>query len=459
MPTVNLNYQAEAEDIARRRKMAEMLQQQALEPIKQETAGGYVVPISWTQGLAKALQGGVGAYQQAGLKKEAQDLSASRNQALAQALGGMPTGTPGTAGVPEQNFTPEAADFADNPALAPNAQGQVNVPAQAGAAPQAPTTQDYAGWLGKLSSIGPDATAIGSSLMAQQLKKDEAFTLPEGAQRMSGTGTMIANNPKDFRPPVVAPLFKQVGAAGNKVQDQISRDGGVTWNDVGVPTDKFAPPNPNVIHNNTSAPVTPVTIQDPNNPNATIIIDGRTRQVLGAGPRLTETGKSNFKQQTTMQGISSDLQQAEDLLMGQVRDSEGNVTKGSLPTGSGIGSAVDYIGDVFGVTPSGAKEAADLKVVGGKLVQKVPRFEGPQSDKDVALYKQMAADAGNEKITREKRLSAVRRMRELYAGYEDGSRGRLVQNAIGGVNQSTQPPAAPVAPTNVRSAADKILGL
>lgn len=90
MPTVNLNYAAEAEDIARRRKMAEMLQQQALEPIKQETAGGYVVPISWTQGLAKALQGGVGAYQQGALKKEAGALSdrynAERGSTLAAAL-------------------------------------------------------------------------------------------------------------------------------------------------------------------------------------------------------------------------------------------------------------------------------------------------------------------------------------------------------------------------------------
>jgi hypothetical protein len=43
------------------------------------------------------------------------------------------------------------------------------------------------------------------------------------------------------------------------------------------------------------APVTPVTIQDPNDPNATVVIDGRTRQVLGKGPKLTETGRDNQK--------------------------------------------------------------------------------------------------------------------------------------------------------------------
>lgn len=46
------------------------------------------------------------------------------------------------------------------------------------------------------------------------------------------------------------------------------------------------------IHVNTGnpAPITPVTIQDPGNPNATIVIDGRTRQVLGVGPKLTQAG-------------------------------------------------------------------------------------------------------------------------------------------------------------------------
>lgn len=46
---------------------------------------------------------------------------------------------------------------------------------------------------------------------------------------------------------------------------------------------------------NTPAPVTPVTIQDPNNPNGTIVIDGRTRQVLGAGPKLSQIGSASQK--------------------------------------------------------------------------------------------------------------------------------------------------------------------
>lgn len=211
---------------------------------------------------------------------------------------------------------------------------------------------------------------------------------------------------------------------------------------------------------NMPAAVTPVTIQDPNNPNATIIIDGRTRQVLGAGPKMTETGKANYKQAQTMQGLGSDLQRAEDLLMGQVRDSEGNVTKGNLPTGSGIGSLYDAAAGFVGASPTGAAEADALRTVAGRLVQKVPRFEGPQSDKDVALYKQMAADAGNDKIPRERRLMAVQKMREIYQGYEDGSKGRLLQEQFATGGQSSGGKiGVPKNRTDIRSQADRILGL
>lgn len=190
--------------------------------------------------------------------------------------------------------------------------------------------------------------------------------------------------------------------------------------------------------NNQPQPITPVTIQDPDNPNATIVVDGRTGKKIGAGPKLTQTGMENFKQAKSMQGLSKDLQLAEDLLMGQKRDSEGNVTQGNLPTGSAIGSLYDTLAGAVGVTPAGAQEADSLKVVAARLVGKVPRFEGPQSDKDVALYKQAAGDAGNEKLPRERRLAAIQTMRQIYSGYEDGTRGQIVQDMI---NSGSQKPA------------------
>lgn len=183
---------------------------------------------------------------------------------------------------------------------------------------------------------------------------------------------------------------------------------------------------------NVAAPVTPVTIQDPANPNATLIVDGRTGKTIGVGPKLTETGRGISKQMVASQGLGKDLQMAEDLLMGQVRDSEGNVTPGNKPTSSIIGKGTDFLGSVVGYAPSGANEAKSLEVVGGRLVQKVPRFEGPQSDKDVALYKSMAADVENASLPISTRLASLRTMREIYSGYEDGSRGKIIQDQLMG---------------------------
>jgi hypothetical protein len=190
------------------------------------------------------------------------------------------------------------------------------------------------------------------------------------------------------------------------------------------------------------------TIADPNNPNNTLIVNvntfnedkykaGDRTGVIGPGPKLTQAGTSAFKQATQMQGFASDIQMAEDILMGQKRDQYGNVMPGNKPTGSLIGKGVDILGSIVGYAPPGAEEAAELKTVAARLVQRVPRFEGPQSDKDVAEYKNAAGQAANEGLPRETRLAAIRKMRELYTGYEDGSRGRLVQQQVQGQNQQS----------------------
>jgi hypothetical protein len=181
-------------------------------------------------------------------------------------------------------------------------------------------------------------------------------------------------------------------------------------------------------------------IADPLNPNNTLRVDatkfneeryraGDRTGVIGTGPKLTQTGTAAFKQATQMEGFASDIQKAEDLLSGIKRDpTTGAAMEGSKPTGSGIGRAVDVVGDVFGYSVPGAAESADLKAVAARLTMRVPRFEGPQSDKDREEYK--AGQLANDKVARETRLSAIRKMREIYTGYEDGTRGRLVQQQV-----------------------------
>ena len=110
------DFGAESEDIARRRKMAEMLQQQSMAPIEREPmAGGYVVPTSWTHGLAKLLQGGLAGYQQKQLKGEGKDLARRLREQTSQDVSNFTSALQGTPASAE-SWTGEAGDELYNPA-------------------------------------------------------------------------------------------------------------------------------------------------------------------------------------------------------------------------------------------------------------------------------------------------------------------------------------------------------
>lgn len=86
-------------------------------------------------------------------------------------------------------------------------------------------------------------------------------------------------------------------------------------------------------------------------------------------------------------------------------------------TGSGIGALVDRGAALFGQSTSGAQANAALKTLAGQLTSKVPRMEGPQSDRDVQMYKEMAGDLANDSLPSETRMSALREIRRLNAKY------------------------------------------
>ena len=81
-------YSQQAADLNRRQKMAEMLQQQSMEPLQQQSAGGMVIPLNPLAGLAKVLQSYTSSRQLSDLDKkraglEAQDIK-SAQEMLAQ---------------------------------------------------------------------------------------------------------------------------------------------------------------------------------------------------------------------------------------------------------------------------------------------------------------------------------------------------------------------------------------
>lgn len=218
------DYGAEQQDIERRRKMAELLSQQGMQPIEQQMAGGYVVPTSWTQGLAKALQSGLGGYQQGQLRAEQKALGEKAKQEAAVWAAGMPQ--PRT-----EQFTPEGS-LED--------QGQFGMAPQTESKTIQPTKQQMMSFA--LSGAGNPLTApMSASLLASALKQDEDFTLGEGQKRFKGGQVIAEGGPRTFappapiRPPQATPLApgrtRDVAVGNETVTQELQQDG--SWKEIG----------------------------------------------------------------------------------------------------------------------------------------------------------------------------------------------------------------------------------
>lgn len=382
--------QAEYRGLTRQQALQEALLKQGMAPGGEAiNAGKFIVRRSPLEGIAKILQAYMGQRglnetdaKFADLGKRHQDMTAAEIQRYMQTKQGIPE-------KPAIPMPPE--ELGGGPERAA-------IPAVAGD-PRAAMTQ-------ALLSRNPMLQKLGALDYTTAAKAQEPFTLPQGAQRRGPDGKLIAENPPEFKPDKTfkAGDTRNMRVGRHIVTQEYQPDG--TWKEIAKgDVDK---PASMVVHN--PPPITAVTIQDPDNPNGTIVIDGRTRQVLGKGPKLTDTGKMEGKRQFNMQGIGATIQEAEDLLTGKGGK--------ALPTGSGVGTVVDAVAGFVGASPTGAKEAQTLKAVGGALVSKMPRMEGPQSDKDVALYKEMAGVVGDSTVPRERRIAALDKVKELWAKYE-----------------------------------------
>jgi hypothetical protein len=73
--------------------------------------------------------------------------------------------------------------------------------------------------------------------------------------------------------------------------------------------------------------------------------------------------------------------------------------------------------EAFGRATPASKADAVLTIYGTKLTQQVPRFEGPQSDKDTALYQSAAGDLANANKSIETRLAAIQAMIDINKKY------------------------------------------
>lgn len=86
-------------------------------------------------------------------------------------------------------------------------------------------------------------------------------------------------------------------------------------------------------------------------------------------------------------------------------------------TGSDLGAIRDRLAGIFGVSTEGGEAAAQLKAIGGLLISKMPRMQGPQSNLDVQLYREMAGQIGDPTVPNDVRRAAIQTIRELNQKY------------------------------------------
>jgi len=113
-------YQLQQQELDRRQKMAEILQQQAFEPLQAGSYQGIQAPISPVQGLAKVLQMYLSNKNQEGLKAEQKALGEQYRADTSADIQRLIQGLQGQTAKPEMKQEPTARDFEDNPNLAPS---------------------------------------------------------------------------------------------------------------------------------------------------------------------------------------------------------------------------------------------------------------------------------------------------------------------------------------------------
>jgi hypothetical protein len=130
---------------------------------------------------------------------------------------------------------------------------------------------------------------------------------------------------------------------------------------------------------------------------------------------LTPKARNEINAKQAEQGIvgAKDAQSVLNLMDGV----EGLIDKAH---GSGLGNIVGGAQNFFGISSDKNAADAQLNALSGALVSKQPKMSGPQSDKDVLLYKQMAGDLGNPTLPASVRKAAAETVREIQRTYLNG---------------------------------------
>ena len=135
----------------------------------------------------------------------------------------------------------------------------------------------------------------------------------------------------------------------------------------------------------------------------------RQGKVIGT-PGLVGKPSATFEKTAALQ-----KQQGRDLGLAITELESATKDKGLIDqsTGSGIGRLVDVSAGAFGSATPGAIAIAKLKPIADMALKMVPRFEGPQSDKDTQSYKEAAGQLADPSLPTDLRKAAGKEVLRL----------------------------------------------
>lgn len=395
IPVGFTGYEPELQDITRQREMAKMLLQQGMNQndMQGQMVSGRFVGASPWQGIAKLYQ----AYSGRELTKEADRKQAELIEALRRA--GVEESKDimalarGREAVPE--VVPQGQTLRDD-------QGQLTMGATAGSAAVAPDIE--AAYTRAIGGRSPQAQAL-AQLLGKQLMREPKWEMKgiynektgatdlyqydanaiDPMKTMKKVGTekpaLSAKDVAELRDKGIGLPFPAGGQGGGGGAVGGGAPSGPQQFTVSAAERKYIPANiPTYQYDPTLSPE-------------------QNRKLQGEFAAETQKNIKNAKNAfDTIKSV------AEIFSTGTPSSGRGeNIITGTR--------------EFFGGGGEASKSDAQLRVLGQKLVQQVPRFEGPQSDKDVASYQAAAGDIGNPNMPIASRLAALQTLVDLNKKY------------------------------------------
>lgn len=141
----------------------------------------------------------------------------------------------------------------------------------------------------------------------------------------------------------------------------------------------------------------------------------RYGQIIGTPGKIGKPTAQFEKTENLQKQQKRDL----DLAIGELEKATKDGGLIDQSTGSGIGRARDVTAGFFGQSTPGAIAIGKLKPIADLALKMVPRFEGPQSDKDTQSYKEAAGQLADPNLPTDIRKAAGREVLRLMKSRKD----------------------------------------